>query len=113
MEVLHPITIDNDQAQVHDLVRLGSQAVERLIREAMDAPESWVAESLNLAPWAVVRRAQPDNPNQVAIGIQGAERSQRWAAEAEIQDFTDIVTAKALSLKMLFEWWTCGPLEWQ
>src|SRR5580698_9535540 len=64
-----------DKPQVHDLLQIdpafspsGSLAEPR-----------WARETLIVCPWVVVRRAQPSF-GQIAVGVRGATRSERWAA---------------------------------
>ena len=63
----------------HDLLRLRRLA-------AFDGEPAWVRDAFERAPYAVVRRALAAQ-NIVAIGVRGAQRSQRygtWAASADI-----------------------------
>ena len=58
----------------HDLLRLSASAADRL---PADAPP-WAHGALRLVPWVVVRRAAAP-AGFVAVGIRGADRSQRYA----------------------------------
>lgn len=58
----------------HDLLRLSHAAVDAL---PDDAP-AWARGALRTVPWVVVRRAVAP-PGLVAVGIRGADRSQRHA----------------------------------
>jgi phosphoribosyl-dephospho-CoA transferase len=58
----------------HDLVRLQLSAIPEIIRDAPD----WVAQSLALAPFAVVRRASQED-GVLPLGIRGNIRNQRHA----------------------------------
>ena len=58
----------------HDLLRLGGPGAI----EATDAPD-WVAESLRVAPWVVVRRAGLVR-GRCAIGVRGSTRAERFGA---------------------------------
>lgn len=78
--------------RVHDLVRLNTDAVAQLSKQAAGADQAWVSEALATAPWAVIRRARPNDQASLAIGIRGKERHQRWAAEVEITAVTERVT---------------------
>jgi phosphoribosyl-dephospho-CoA transferase len=59
--------------QVHDLLRIDPDC----LTAGCVAQPSWVRESLIICPWAVVRRAQAP-VGQIAIGVRGATRSERW-----------------------------------
>lgn len=61
----------------HDLVRLRSPDA----LAAGGAP-AWVARSLSVAPWVVVRRAASD-AGRIAVGVRGQSRSERFAAFLE------------------------------
>lgn len=59
--------------QVHDLVRINLDSLEPGL---IDAP-SWVRRMLRSCPWAVVRRP-PAPIGQIAVGVRGTTRSERW-----------------------------------
>ncbi|MDE1147506.1 MAG: malonate decarboxylase holo-ACP synthase [Azospirillaceae bacterium] len=64
----------------HDLLKL-----ETLNDLEGDTPApDWVADSLATAPWVVVRRAMAPT-GQVAVGVRGRERHQRWGARLPIK----------------------------
>jgi phosphoribosyl-dephospho-CoA transferase len=60
-----------NQPQVHDLLQIGSDAID-----AIAAP-SWVRRTLSSCPWVVVRRARAPI-DEVAVGVRGNTRSERW-----------------------------------
>lgn len=80
---------------VHDLVRLAPPALLKLATEADEEGMDWVEESLNLAPWAVVRRARPSSSQRVSVGVRGAQRNQRWAAEVDMDDIMETIPVDA------------------
>jgi phosphoribosyl-dephospho-CoA transferase len=59
--------------QVHDLLRLDPDSLHP---ERIDAPD-WVRHALSSRPWVVVRRAQAP-AGQIAVGVRGSSRSERW-----------------------------------
>ncbi len=60
--------------RAHDLLRLPAASADLL---PADAP-TWARDALRTAPWVVVRRAgAPDA--LIAVGLRGADRSQRYA----------------------------------
>lgn len=69
--------------RVHDLLRVAPDTVDI----PADAPE-WLTESLNRAPWVVVRRAAA-SAGRIAVGVRGTSRAQRFAltiAEAAVRE---------------------------
>ena len=59
--------------QVHDLLRLDPDSLHP---ERINAPD-WVRQALSSCPWVVVRRAQAPT-GQIAVGVRGSSRSERW-----------------------------------
>ena len=59
--------------QVHDLLLLDPDALQPM---CSDAP-NWVRPSLASCPWVVIRRAQAP-AGQIAVGVRGSTRSERW-----------------------------------
>jgi phosphoribosyl-dephospho-CoA transferase len=59
--------------QVHDLLRIDPDC----LTAGCVAQPSWVRESFITCPWAVVRRAQAP-VGQLAVGVRGATRNERW-----------------------------------
>lgn len=75
----------------HDLLRLSAAAADTL---PTDAP-AWTHGALETAPWVVARRATaPDG--FVAVGIRGAERSQRYAWFVSVNDVRATVSPEDL-----------------
>jgi phosphoribosyl-dephospho-CoA transferase len=71
--------------QVHDLARIDPRVPDTWI-----GAESWVADSLQRAPWVVVRRAR--NERSIPVGVRGARRSQRFAASIVPADVRESVS---------------------
>ncbi len=70
---------------VHTLLRLRS--IGELIWE--EGQPDWAVAALQLAPWVVVRRAEP-RPRLWPVGIRGGLRLQRcaaWLPDAAVEDF--------------------------
>jgi phosphoribosyl-dephospho-CoA transferase len=63
-----------DAPQVHDLLRIDAHA---FTADSIPQP-AWVRETLTYCPWVVVRRGQPP-VGQIAVGVRGATRSERWS----------------------------------
>lgn len=76
-------------ARPHDLLRIDP----RLAR-AWSAP-AWVLESLERAPWVVVRRAI-STPAAIAIGVRGRARGERYAACVRSDDVLALRTPHEL-----------------
>ena len=76
---------------VHWLLRIAQ--VDALHWES--APPAWVFESLQRAPWAVVRRRAPRG-DLWPIGVRGESRSQRAAAWLPVTAVSDCATPQAL-----------------
>lgn len=64
-----------DEQQVHDLLKID----QALLTSGCAAEPSWVRETLIACPWVVVRRAQTSS-GQIAVGVRGATRRERWGA---------------------------------
>jgi phosphoribosyl-dephospho-CoA transferase len=62
-----------DNPQVHDLLQLDTDSFDP---DCISAPD-WAKETLAVCPWVVVRRAEAPDA-QVAAGVRGTLRSQRW-----------------------------------
>jgi phosphoribosyl-dephospho-CoA transferase len=62
-----------DDPQVHDLLSIDPDC---LTADCLAQP-SWVKEALISCPWVVVRRAQAP-VGQIAVGVRGTTRSERW-----------------------------------
>ena len=59
--------------QVHDLLQLDKDSLQPV---CVDAP-NWVRQALASCPWVVVRRVEAP-AGQLAIGVRGSSRSERW-----------------------------------
>jgi phosphoribosyl-dephospho-CoA transferase len=59
---------------VHDLLQIDTHA---LTADSVPRP-AWVRETLIYCPWVVVRRGQVP-VGQIAVGVRGATRGERWA----------------------------------
>jgi len=59
--------------QVHDLLQLDPAGLQPA---CIDAP-TWVGQALASCSWVVVRRAQAPT-GQIAVGVRGCSRSERW-----------------------------------
>jgi phosphoribosyl-dephospho-CoA transferase len=77
-------------AAVHDIVALSDGAVRRIARSG----PAWVATSLERAPFAVVRRERRDAVT--CIGVRGAQRAQRHAAEVGDEDISKSFSPETL-----------------
>jgi phosphoribosyl-dephospho-CoA transferase len=64
---------DGASPQVHDLLQLDP---DPLLQACIDAP-NWARLALASCPWVVVRRAQAPT-GQIAVGVRGSSRSERW-----------------------------------
>jgi phosphoribosyl-dephospho-CoA transferase len=63
-----------DAPRVHDLLQVDAHA---LTADSVPQP-AWVGKTLISCPWVVVRRGQAP-VGQIAVGVRGATRSERWA----------------------------------
>lgn len=59
--------------RVHDLLQLHSDS----LHPACIGAPAWVSQTLASYPWLVVRRAQAP-AGQIAVGVRGPTRSERW-----------------------------------
>jgi phosphoribosyl-dephospho-CoA transferase len=83
--------LEVDQPQVHDLLQID----QPLLSSACEPEPSWVLETLRACPWVVVRRAQA-LPGQIAVGVRGATRSERWGAFCAERSVSKIVRPEEL-----------------
>ena len=60
-----------DNPQVHDLVQIDLNSLGDI------AAPHWVLPALHSCSWAVVRRV-PSTWNEIAVGVRGKSRDQRW-----------------------------------
>ena len=82
----------------HDLIRI--RGVEDLSQGLpFPGPEGaippWVKESLQLAPWIVIRRAAGNN-GLIPVGVRGGERGLRFAAWLAPDKILDIISPAML-----------------
>jgi phosphoribosyl-dephospho-CoA transferase len=75
--------------QVHDLAR-----VDPCVANTWSDAPLWVAESLQRAPWVVVRRERAELT--IPVGIRGRERSLRFAASVAPADILETVSPTEL-----------------
>jgi phosphoribosyl-dephospho-CoA transferase len=80
-------------ANVHDLLQIDPPW---LIPGGLCEP-SWVQETLIACPWVVVRRAQV-SPGQIAAGVRGNARNERWGGFCEASSVRKIVSPEELLL---------------
>jgi phosphoribosyl-dephospho-CoA transferase len=73
----------------HDLLRVSADGLP------IDAP-AWAHGALRTVPWVVVRRAAAP-VGFVAVGIRGADRSQRYAWLVDERDVQSVVSPEDLS----------------
>jgi phosphoribosyl-dephospho-CoA transferase len=75
----------------HDLIRI---AKEEDLSTDLPLP-AWVSESLNLAPFVVVRRSHsPDG--KIPVGVRGRERGQRFPAWLPEKEAVAVITPYSL-----------------
>jgi phosphoribosyl-dephospho-CoA transferase len=60
--------------RIHDLLEIQAQS----LLDANSSAPAWVAESLTAAPFVVVRRGLAC-AGEIAVGVRGGARNQRWA----------------------------------
>lgn len=77
MDALSP----DRRVQVHDLLRLRSPRALHWEQ----APQAWAQAALAAAPWVVTRRAAA-RAGRIAVGVRGAQRTQRAAAWLDAVD---------------------------
>jgi phosphoribosyl-dephospho-CoA transferase len=80
--------------QVHDLLRIDPDC----LTAGSVAQPSWVTESLMTCPWVVVRRAQAPT-GQIAVGIRGTARSERWGGFCAKRMISEIVRPAELLVR--------------
>jgi phosphoribosyl-dephospho-CoA transferase len=73
----------------HDLLRLSGGRVPP------DAPQ-WASRVLGVAPWVVVRRAAAPM-GQIAVGVRGTSRSERYATAVDPVDVCEVVEPENLA----------------
>jgi phosphoribosyl-dephospho-CoA transferase len=77
--------------RVHDLILLRSST----IFPACLAQPSWVNTALGKAPWVTVRRAAA-RTGEVAVGVRGNDRHQRWGGFVDRSEILEIATVDQL-----------------
>jgi phosphoribosyl-dephospho-CoA transferase len=80
-----------DKPQVHDLLQIDPA----FFPSGSLAEPRWVRETLLICPWVVVRRAQPSF-GQIAVGVRGATRRERWGALCDASHVRTIVRPEQL-----------------
>jgi phosphoribosyl-dephospho-CoA transferase len=78
-------------ANIHDLLQINPPC---LIPGGLCEP-SWVQETLLACPWVVVRRAQVSR-GQIAAGVRGNARNERWGGFCEASSIRKIVPPEEL-----------------
>lgn len=77
--------------RIHDLLEIDAQQ----FLEANRSAATWVAESLRATPFVVVRRG-PVPEGEIAVGVRGEQRNQRWADSCHPSWIRRIVTPAEL-----------------
>ncbi|WP_163653166.1 malonate decarboxylase holo-ACP synthase [Listeria sp. PSOL-1] len=77
----------------HDLLQIHVKPYEKELT-------SWALQSLNKAPWVVVRR---DETTNIPVGIRGHKRNQRLAFEISLQDVIKKVTPYHIFKQKMWE----------
>jgi phosphoribosyl-dephospho-CoA transferase len=81
------------KAQVHDLLRVDPESVN----PGCPAEQAWVKDALAVSPWVVVRRDEAPE-DQIAVGVRGASRSDRWGGFIARDQIRSIVRPAELLL---------------
>ncbi|WP_260284885.1 malonate decarboxylase holo-ACP synthase [Peribacillus aracenensis] len=76
----------------HDLLRI--KGAEELISQT--PPPNWVAESLAISPFVVIRRSHASK-GQVAVGVRGPERNKRFAAFLPVDSILTRISPERLA----------------
>jgi phosphoribosyl-dephospho-CoA transferase len=79
------------QPQTHDLLQIDPAS---LVSGSALEPR-WVQKTLMACPWVVVHRAQT-SLGQIAVGVRGATRSERWGALCDASQIRTIVRPEQL-----------------
>jgi phosphoribosyl-dephospho-CoA transferase len=89
-----PVVLRAPELKPHTLVRIrGEQALRAA--PGSDVP-AWVTDSLQRAPWVVVRRAQIRD-GLVPVGVRGDSRQQRFGAWLAVDEALEAITPQALA----------------
>jgi phosphoribosyl-dephospho-CoA transferase len=88
----------------HDLLRLkpGAMLLESEV-------PTWVAESLALAPFVVVRRGEIRD-GRIPVGVRGSTRAQRHPASLHVNDVAEVVTPEAIAASSAWRTYSRGAL---
>jgi phosphoribosyl-dephospho-CoA transferase len=81
--------------RIHDLLEIDAQR----FLEANLSALAWVVESLRATPFVVVRRGLAP-PGEIAVGVRGEQRNQRWAGTCDPRWIRRIVTPAELISRM-------------
>jgi phosphoribosyl-dephospho-CoA transferase len=81
------------KAQVHDLLRVDPESVN----PGCPAEQAWVEDALAASPWVVVRRDEAPE-DQIAVGVRGATRGDRWGGFIARDQIRSIVRPAELLL---------------
>jgi phosphoribosyl-dephospho-CoA transferase len=81
------------KAQVHDLLRIDPDSVN----PGCQTGRAWVKDALASSPWVVVRRDEAPE-DQIAIGVRGATRGDRWGGFVAKDQIRGIVRPEELLL---------------
>jgi phosphoribosyl-dephospho-CoA transferase len=90
------------KAQVHDLLRVDPESVN----PGCPAEQAWVEDALAVSPWVVVRRDEAPE-DQIAVGVRGATRGDRWGGFIARDQIRSIV--RPTELLLLHRSSTCVP----
>jgi phosphoribosyl-dephospho-CoA transferase len=81
------------KALVHDLLRVDPDSVD----PGCPVERTWVKEALASSPWVVVRRDEAPE-DQIAVGVRGATRCDRWGGFVSKDQVRGIVRPEELLL---------------
>jgi len=81
------------KAQVHDLLNVDPDSVN----PGCPAERAWVKQALASSPWVVVRRDKAAE-DQIAVGVRGAIRGDRWGGFVANKRIRDIIRPEELLL---------------
>ena len=81
------------RAEVHDLLHVDPEFVP----SGCPAESAWVKDALAVSPWVVVRRDQAP-ADQIAVGVRGATRGDRWGGFIAWRQIRSIVRPAELLL---------------
>ncbi len=85
------MTVLSPRPVVHDLVKLRSAGVEAV----GGAGPIWVRDILRKCPWVVVRRSRALD-RQIAIGVRGKERQERWGGYIHLGQIEQLLSPRNL-----------------